>query len=132
MKEFSCRLGALTGEFGGTVRGGTEDEARSKEGPRWKPSELSERANHSSWVAEGEEGTGRSQGPCPDCDREECEEEDPGELGDGASGRLGFQVESRLGLPLCLGILTALREKACAGGGAQVKEEELEVKQVAG
>jgi hypothetical protein len=48
VKEFSCKLGALVGEFGGTVGGGSDEEARSKEGPGWKLSEMSERANHSS------------------------------------------------------------------------------------
>jgi hypothetical protein len=68
VKEFSCRLGALAGEFGGTAGGGTDEEARSKEGPGWKPSELLREPTIPAWVVGGEEGAGRSLGPCSDCD----------------------------------------------------------------
>jgi hypothetical protein len=79
----------LVDAFGGTTGCGNEDEAKSKEGPGWKLNELSEREIHSIQVEEGEERTGRSLGPCCDCDREECEEDEEGDkLEDGAGSSL--------------------------------------------
>jgi hypothetical protein len=70
-------------------------------GPEGKPGELSVRTKPSSREAGGEEVASGSGSGC-----EECEEDEPGG-GVGSRGRDGYQGEPLLGLPLCLGILTA-------------------------
>jgi len=88
-----------------------------------KPNDFSERESHFSRVAEGKERTGRSQGPCHDCDEEEYNEDEEGdELGDGVGGglkatcgQLSCQAEPHLDFPLYLGILVALRGMQAQG-----------------
>ena len=99
--------GTLAGGNGGTSGGAQEVEALSRMGPEGKPSELSVRTKPSSREAGGEEVASGSGSGCEECEEsEECEEDEPGG-GVGSRGRDGYQGEPLLGLPICLGILTA-------------------------
>jgi hypothetical protein len=69
----------FTGELGGTTGIGCEVEAKSESGPGLKPREFSERSNHSSLHAKGEERGGRLLRLWPDCVEEDGEEGDEGE-----------------------------------------------------